>query len=45
MAECKNRWDFLNRNLKVVMEDIEAMPSISKLSECEGDFLQARFHS
>merc|ERR1740123_127584 len=40
MAECKKRRAFLNRDLKVVMEDIEVMGSVLKLTECDNGFLQ-----
>merc|ERR1740123_1277601 len=40
MAECKKRRAFLSRDLKVVMEDIEVMGSVLKLTECDNGFLQ-----
>jgi len=36
MAECKNRWAFVNRDIKAVMEDLEVMVSSSE---------SARMHS
>merc|ERR1740123_2793172 len=40
LAECKKRRAFLRRDIKVVLEDIEVMDSVLKLTQCSGDFLQ-----
>jgi len=41
MAECKKRKGFLERDLKVVMEDIEVMEAVLALTECgPSGFLQ-----